>query len=692
MGCASSSPMVQTAGNDMLKAATHVAEDATKSAEEAVQGVKESMGKTLETAKETVATKVEEVKHDVETTLKDKVHDLDDAKNALLGKLNLNAGKTVETVENSAMAMKEDAADKGETAMDTLHSIEETMTSSSQAMEEAKEMVGLVRTNTETDSLRTSTPEPEIERALANTKTNKEDGDDDEDNPPTPKPTLAELENLSQEVLQQQQHTVNDMLSANDHQADTKIALPTVANTSSTTESNAGSSAMHLTPLPLTSASSIATMIAASTAGAGLASLMSATPPPAASEQEVNAQPVKTKAAKRQEKLAAERVRQQKLIQKLLEEKRPGTTEWEKYADMLALFRKYNPHDAFRRGGTLTKFNGHGTAPIRENPLHGMGGGDDDSSDTTSVWGRKSPTRRSSARLAGRLRPTSASQRTVMGNTARRSSNSISSGRKFDYNPHRSRVSERGGSSSVSSGHNLSYLPTSKASAYRLSPSSGTPMPTYAQESVKSPPEMRSQHSLGTNSFQRALEPLWWQQQTHLPQLGQQQGKAGHHTPFSPSRGGSSMPFAAKSAPFSPYSALTRDSSANSLSSQAMYPGRVRLYKSSLDLRLPALLSPLRQPHSHHHHHHHNHHHHLVRQHPPVRNTSSFLATPRTSQPFSITKSYTDLYFSSTNNNKENETSIARDLSPFSPHRHARDKSPYRIRDRCEYCPRKYVT
>lgn len=38
MGCASSSPMVQTAGSDMLKAATHVAEDATKTAEEAVQG------------------------------------------------------------------------------------------------------------------------------------------------------------------------------------------------------------------------------------------------------------------------------------------------------------------------------------------------------------------------------------------------------------------------------------------------------------------------------------------------------------------------------------------------------------------------------------------------------------------------------------------------------------------------------
>lgn len=38
MGCASSTPMVQTAGSEILKAATHVAEDATKTAEEAVQG------------------------------------------------------------------------------------------------------------------------------------------------------------------------------------------------------------------------------------------------------------------------------------------------------------------------------------------------------------------------------------------------------------------------------------------------------------------------------------------------------------------------------------------------------------------------------------------------------------------------------------------------------------------------------
>lgn len=38
MGCASSTPMIQTTGSEMLKAATHVASDATKTAEDAVEG------------------------------------------------------------------------------------------------------------------------------------------------------------------------------------------------------------------------------------------------------------------------------------------------------------------------------------------------------------------------------------------------------------------------------------------------------------------------------------------------------------------------------------------------------------------------------------------------------------------------------------------------------------------------------
>lgn len=389
----------------------------------------------------------------------------------------------------------------------------------------------------------------------------------------------------------------------------------------------------------------------------------------------------KSKAAKREEKLAAERARQQKLIQKLLEEKRPRTTEWEKYADMLALFRKFNPHDAFRRNGTLTKFTGHGghfgAVPIKEKPFHGRG--DDDSSDTTSNWGRKTPVRRSSARQGGRLqrqphRPTSASQRSVNGSAARNGNNvTKNAGRKFDFNPSRSRVS-----SSVSSGQNLASLP-STANAYRLSPSLGTQSSSHSHESVKSPLVMRSQHStLGTTFNHQALETI------HQDELNGQQSKQRHYfqtiqtppTPLQLTTGGSSMPPDAMPYPHLQQSILTRESSTTSLSSQTRYPGQIRSYKSSMDLRRPTLLDPLQ-------------HHHNPQNLPPVRNTSSFLSTPRTS-PFGITKSYTDLYFSSTSN-KENETSYQMDLSYIAQQRLSRETSPYRIRERCEVCSNKYI-
>lgn len=43
MGCASSTPMVATAGSEMLKAATHVAGEAKQKGEAAVEGVCESV-------------------------------------------------------------------------------------------------------------------------------------------------------------------------------------------------------------------------------------------------------------------------------------------------------------------------------------------------------------------------------------------------------------------------------------------------------------------------------------------------------------------------------------------------------------------------------------------------------------------------------------------------------------------------
>ncbi|XP_073837275.1 uncharacterized protein [Musca autumnalis] len=696
MGCASSTPMVQTAGSEILKAATHVADDATKTAEEAVEGVKQTVGKTLETAKDSVATKVEEVKNEVETTLKEKVHDLDDAKNSLLGKLNINPNAAAD----AAVATKDDALKAAEMEMKKLNTDSETMMSKASGMATTADMKAIKRTETETDSLRTSTPESEIERALANTKTNS--GEDDDDNPPTPKPTLSELENLSHEVLQKKL-SVNDMVQLatdppNMTPADTlSSALTTTAHTITTpttnnaTDTTTNSSAMHLTPLPIASATSIATAIAASSASA-LKSSKKSGGEVAVSEviksEHIEgsngtimpsvqlAQTAKAKNTKRDEKIAAERARQQKLARKLLEEKRPGTTEWERYADMLAMFRKFNPQDALRRGGTLTKFSGHGghfgALPIREKPLHGRH--DDDSSDTNSVWGRKSPTRRSSARHGSRVvrqahhRPTSASQRNVNGTSTRRGS-----GRKFDYNPQRSRVHERGGSSSVSSFQSVAHFPSNDpGNAYRLSPTSDTQSPTHAHASVKSHSELRSKHSsIGSNNFQLVLEPLW-KLQYDQPYVMESKQDHSQTLPLLP--GGSSMPPARMS--YSPpptsqqNSLLTPESSTTSLSSLVKYPGQIRSYKSSVDLRMP------QQNHQY------DQHHQLL--HPPVRNTSSFLSTPRTS-PFGITKSYTDLYFS-TNSNKDNEM----DLRTIAQQRYAEVKSPSKIREHCEFCSRIY--
>lgn len=172
------------------------------------------MGKTLENAKDTVTTRVEEVKHDVETTLKEKVHDLDDAKNSLMGKLNLNISngeKTVETVRDNVVKTADEQTNK---LTDTLEHSKEMVTDLATG---ATGSAALHRNDTETDSLRTSTPEPEIERALANTKSNNGDGDDDDDdNPPTPKPTFSELENLSHELLEQQKEHIDEHMDVND--------------------------------------------------------------------------------------------------------------------------------------------------------------------------------------------------------------------------------------------------------------------------------------------------------------------------------------------------------------------------------------------------------------------------------------------------------------------------------------------
>ncbi|EDW17788.2 immunoglobulin A1 protease autotransporter [Drosophila mojavensis] len=151
MGCASSTPMVATAGSEMLKAATHVAGDVQKQGEAAVADATQAISSTMDTAKETVSTAVAGITNELGSAFKEGSEALEEAKHKVMEGLHLESKTNAENTE----------------------------TSSSRAPTPALEPDG--------DSLKTSTPEPEIERALAN----------EEEAPPTPKPSLEELAGLS---------------------------------------------------------------------------------------------------------------------------------------------------------------------------------------------------------------------------------------------------------------------------------------------------------------------------------------------------------------------------------------------------------------------------------------------------------------------------------------------------------------
>ncbi|KAM8709127.1 hypothetical protein ACLKA7_016009 [Drosophila subpalustris] len=156
MGCASSTPMVATAGSEMLKAATHAAGDVKQ------KDVTESLNATVDTAKETVSSAVAGITNELGNAFKDGSEKLDEAKHKVMEGLHLETrpevGKTTETEVMSSSRAPTPALDA------------------------------------DADSLKTSTPEPEIERALANSSANEEEA------PPTPKPSLQELAELSAQV------------------------------------------------------------------------------------------------------------------------------------------------------------------------------------------------------------------------------------------------------------------------------------------------------------------------------------------------------------------------------------------------------------------------------------------------------------------------------------------------------------
>ncbi|XP_060657634.1 uncharacterized protein LOC132792341 [Drosophila nasuta] len=165
MGCASSTPMVATAGSEMLKAATHVAGDVKQKGEAALEDATQTLNATVDTAKETVSTAVAGITNELGNAFKDGTEALDDAKHKVLEGLHLEeaaggggGGKPSETEGLSTSRAPTPALDA------------------------------------DADSLKTSTPEPEIERALANGSANEEEA------PPTPKPSLQEMAELSAQV------------------------------------------------------------------------------------------------------------------------------------------------------------------------------------------------------------------------------------------------------------------------------------------------------------------------------------------------------------------------------------------------------------------------------------------------------------------------------------------------------------
>lgn len=360
---------------------------------------------------------------------------------------------------------------------------------------------------------------------------------------------------------------------------------------------------------------------------------MTAVAPATTASQAVKAVKDKAKPKKSKDHVKEQQVADQS------EEKRPRTTEWEKFADMLAQIRKYNPQDAFRRGSTYTKFGGvvgGGIGHFKDRPFgaaqHGRAGLEDDGSDTTSNY-RSSP-QRSSARPVGSVqqlsnRPNTGNNRHNAGGhyayKTRRSSNiSSTTGRKFDYNPTRSRVNDFVSSSPFAQSSFLENTADTQHMPYALYSTS--------YEGTITPPNMTTHHSrsdlIALECEERARS------RSQPPQIHQHPD----HLYSAIVHNGNSRPvendFNTLDAPF-----LKRQSTNISLSTNSSDGNKPPSINSS---HLDAKAQQLKLP--------------------KIKNTSSFLATPRS--PFSLRKSYTDLYFNSTSN-KEDKLKPIMDKTPF---------------------------
>ncbi|EDV97029.1 uncharacterized protein LOC6556463 [Drosophila grimshawi] len=341
MGCASSTPMVATAGSEMLKAATHVASDVKKQGEAAVEDATQAIGATVDTAKETVSTAVAGITNELGTAFKDGTDALDEVKHKVMEGLHLET--------------------KADANADT--DAKHVATSASRAPTPALDG--------DADSLKTSTPEPEIERALANSADNEEEA------PPTPKPSLQEMAELSTQV---------------GSEATAAVAATVAATVVASTEETA------------------ATTVAATV--------------------EDSSQWDRSKDKEEEE------------------QRRPNTTEWEKFADQLAKSRKFRPYESFAR--TKNQFSVYKDyTSMRDKPGHRDGHFSDGNSMSSASQSQSDlssghltpapPTRRGHrdyAKFVGSEQPGSVSRA-----SSRLSNVGGTTMRTFDFNPHRERIS-----------------------------------------------------------------------------------------------------------------------------------------------------------------------------------------------------------------------------------------------------------
>ncbi|KAL5290294.1 hypothetical protein ACFFRR_009939 [Megaselia abdita] len=211
MGCATSSPFIQSGTDGILKAAKGAANNMAQAGEETVNEVTGALNNAVGSVKDTIADAVQNVSHGIENTFNGKSKQIKE-----------EIDKDIPLVENEVKnTLKTTEEELGYKIIPLKtpdqQSIDLVMEKTKEMENKAKGFIETTESNIEQsvddilgdhlnelppippnprgslDSLRTSSPEPEIEKALANNNSS----------PPTPIPNYSELENLNKQNLLQ---------------------------------------------------------------------------------------------------------------------------------------------------------------------------------------------------------------------------------------------------------------------------------------------------------------------------------------------------------------------------------------------------------------------------------------------------------------------------------------------------------